>query len=304
VTGPVANKPPLSVWIAAILAASMLLLALGNLHRTAWLASSAYTIERFNPQRLQEVPPRALHVVALGTSKTMYAMEFDDAFAARLGLPGRRVVFHRITASDPLFGDMQPALVAIARRPPDVLLVESELLLFDRSDRAPLTVVLGRARQNLLLFAQLAGGLVHRELNNNRGQEEWPIEARCLQSRTPDALGAYADQAARWRTTTDDERAAYLTYLRRMRDAGTQVVLLAVPRSPSADAVVPASLKRQGALLRDRLLAQEGLGGWDPGVMPESLYCDQVHVNRAGRAFYSAWLAKQIAALLGVHPGV
>ena len=303
-TGPIATKPPLTVWIAAVMAAVALLLALGNLHRTPWLATSAYRSERFNLRRLREVAPDALHIVALGTSKTMYAMDFDDAFAARIASSGRRVVFHRLTASDPEFGDMRPALAAIAQRPPKVLLVESELLLFDRSDRALLDVMLKRSRQNVLMLANLVSGLVHRELSNNRGLEEWTIQSRCLQSETADVLDTYADHAARWRMTTDAERLAWLVYLRRMRAAGTRVVLLAVPRAPSADGAVPADLKRQGALLREELLAHEGFIGWDPGAMAESLYCDQVHVNRRGRAFYSAWLAKQLAALLGARPGV
>ena len=89
-----------------------------------------------------------------------------------------------------------------------------------------------------------------------------------------------------------------------MQAAGTRVVLFTVPRSPSGDSVVPANLKREAALLRERLIKQDGFLGWEPGAMDESLYCDQLHVNHRGRAFYSAWLAKQLAALLRVHSGV
>jgi hypothetical protein len=305
VTGPIANKPPLSVWIAATLAAVVLFLALGNLHRTAWLAASVDRTAGFNLQRLQSVPSDALHVVAMGSSKSMYAIDFDDAFAARLAAPGRRVVFHRITASEPGIGDMQPVLEAIAQRPPDVLLVETELLLFDRGEPATFPALLKHARQNLsLLRTQLAVLPAHREVDNNRGLEEWSLEAICKQSQAPDAQLAYADYAARWRITTDAERAADLDYLRRMRAAGTQVILLTVPRSPSADAVVPPRLKQESALLRERLMKQEGFIEWEPDTMGESLYCDQIHVNQRGRAFYSAWLAKQLAALLGVRSGV
>jgi hypothetical protein len=125
-----------------------------------------------------------------------------------------------------------------------------------------------------------------------------------MQRQTPDALRAYADYATHWRVTTEGERAAYLAYLRRMHAAGTRVVLLTLPRSPSADAVVPASLKQESVLLRDRLMKQEGFIEWEPGAMDDSLYCDQLHVNQRGRAFYSAWLAKQLAVLLGAHSGV
>ncbi len=304
-TGSLANKPPLAVWIAATLFAVVLLLALGNLHRTAWLAGSVDKSVSFNLQRLQAIPPGALHVVALGSSKTMYAVDFDAAFASRLGVPGRRVVFHRVTANDPAVGYLYPALAAIARRPPDVLLVEAELLLFDRSEHAPIAGLLRHARLNLIMLRMhLAIAPAHGEMDDNRGQEEWPPEASCRHRKNPDALAAYAQYAARWREITDDERATDLAYLRRMQAAGTRVVLLTLPRSPSGDSVVPASLKRETALLRERLIKQDGFLEWEPGAMDESLYCDQVHANHRGRAFYSAWLAKQLAALLGVHSGV
>ena len=297
---PAARKPPLSVWIAAMLVAVALLLMLGNIDRMSWLSESVGRTTRFNLQRLQAVPPGVLHVVALGTSKTMYAMDFDDAFAARIALPGRRVVFHRLTASSPEFNDMQPALEALVRHPPDVLLVEAELLLIDRNDRATVVGLLNRARQNLLMMrAQLPGEFINRGVNNNHGREDWPLDARCLSGKTQEAMRAYADYAARWQLASDDERTAYLVYLRRIQATGTRVVLLRLPRSPSGEKVAPAGLMQQSAQLRARLLKEEGFTGWEPDVMAESLYCDQIHVNRRGRDYYSAWLAKQLLALLG-----
>ena len=304
-TGSLTNKPPLAVWIAAMLVAIAMLLGLGNLHRTAWLTASVDRAVGYNLQRLQAVPPDALHVVALGSSKTMYAVEFDSAFASRLVVPGRRVVFHRVTAGGPGLGDLQPALAAIARRPPDVLLVEGELLIFDRGKQGQVAAVLKHARQNLILLrTQLAIVPARREIDNNQGREEWALESRCRQSQTRDALATYAMYAARWRVITDAERSTDLAYIRRMQAAGSRVVLFTVPRSPSGDSVVPANLKREAALLRERLIKQDGFLGWEPGAMDESLYCDQLHVNHRGRAFYSTWLAKRLAALLGVHSGV
>ena len=298
-TSPAARKPPLWAWIAAVFVAAAILLALCNLQRTPLLASPAERSERLNLQRLRVVPAGALHVVALGTSKSLYAMDFDEAFVARLALHGRHAVFHRVTANEALFSDMEPALAAIADHPPDVLLLEDGLVLYDRNDQASLAGMLGRARKNLLtLRARLPGTPIDRMMNNNRGGEEWASATACRQSKTADALRAYAGYAGHWSTTTADQRTDYLSYLRAMRAAGTQLVLLNVPRAPSADRVVPPLLRQQAERLRAHLRDEEGFIAWSPGVMPESLYCDQVHVNRRGRAFFSAWLSKQLTDLL------
>lgn len=300
-TFPAVQKPPLSVWIVTVVVAAAILLILCNLHRVAWLSPPGESVHDFNLQRLQALPPGSLHVVALGSSKTVYAIDFDQAFAARLASPGRAVVFNRVTALNPQPLDFQPVLAAIARHPPDVLLVEAELLVLDRRINAP-AAALDHARENLLLaWSRLAGTHADYALNNNRGLEDWPLASSCRQSKSPSVLRLYADSATHWRTTTAGERAPYLAYLRRMQAAGTRVVLLGVPRSPEAAAVVPSGIKRQAMQLRDQLVKEDGFLTWSPPAMDETRYCDQMHVNRSGRAFYSAWLARQLAFLLE-HP--
>ena len=300
-TVPAEQKPPLSVWVVAVLVASAILLALCNLHRMAWISPPGEKLRDFNLQRLQALPPDALHVVVLGSSKTVYAIDFDQAFAARLALRGRVVVFNRVTTLNPQPLDFQQVLAAIVRRPPDVLLVETELLVLNRDTDAP-AAALDHARQNLLLaWARLAGTHADYALNNNRGLEDWPLASSCSQSKSPGVLHLYADSAAHWRTTTAGERAPFLAYLRHMQAAGVRVVLLGVPRSPAASAIVPAGIKRQAVQLRDQLVKENGFLAWSPSAMEDALYCDQMHVNRSGRAFYSAWLAKQLTVLLE-HP--
>ena len=303
-TSTAARKPPPGVWVAAALLAAALLGVLASLDRNAMFAESTSGF-RLNLSRLSQTPSDAEHVVAIGSSKSMFALEFDEAFAARLNGTGRRVVFHRITAGGAEFADLQPALAAVARHPPKVLLLESELLVFDRSDALTLEGVIQAARKNAtLLVAILMHGRIGGSAAANRGREHWTLPSVCASRHDAESQRAYAEYASHWRQTSEAERSAYLGYLHAMQSAGTRIVLLELPRSPDADDAVPEPIKRGGVRLRERLSQTERFPFWDPGVLPTDLYCDQLHMNANGRAVYSEWLARKLNALLGEPSGV
>ena len=293
------RNPPLWTWVVATATTLLFVLAAANLHRLAWLAPKYDRWTSYNLQRLGTVPADALHVVAIGTSKTLYAIEFDDIFVRRLRVPGRKLVFHRITASGPSFADLEPALVEVARRPPDLLLFEEDLLIYHRGDQSVLDAGLQQMRTNILLVRERLGKEIpDLERTKNHGREKWPLESRCLQRKTPDALRAYAGFASRWRILREDERAGYLDFLKPMQAAGTRVVLVKLPRSPSAEPMVPDKLKQAGSELREQLVAGHRVLYWEPGPIQESMYCDQGHFNQNGREFFSNWLATRVQAEL------
>jgi hypothetical protein len=304
VTAPTARKPPPGVWIAAALLAAALLFVLASLDRNPMFAAATSGF-RLNLDRLSQTPSDATHVVAIGSSKSMFALDFDDAFAARLDGHGRRVVFHRITAGGAEFADLQPALAAVAQHPPKVLLLESELLLFDRGDALTLEGAIQAARKNAtLLVALLMRGRVGGSAAANRGREHWTLPSVCSARHDAESQRAYAEYARHWRPTREAERTAYLGYLHAMQAAGTRIVLLELPRSPAADEAIPDAIKQEGARLRAELAQREGFPFWDPGVLPTDVYCDQMHMNARGREAYSDWLARRLNALLGGRAGV
>jgi len=299
---PLPGKPPLRTWVIAAAATLLLGLAAANLDRLPLSGAANDRWTSYNLVRLREVPSESVHVVALGTSKTLYAVEHDQQFAARLATYGHKVIFHRITASGPEFEDLAPVLVEMTRRPPDVLLLENDLLVYHRGDASTIEVALRQIRSNILLArAMFEGEPEDLELAKNHGREHWPLESRCEQRKTPEALRAYASFAGRWRIMREEEQARYLAYLRPMQAAGTVVVLITLPRSPSAEFVVPDVLKRDGAKLRNQLVAQHHFQDLVPAPMSELLYCDQGHVNQRGREFYSTWLAGRLHELLGAR---
>lgn len=296
-----ANAPPLKVWVASLLVAGLLIALPGMLERLGFLSRDADHLHALNLPRLGNTPVSTLRIVALGSSKTYYAVEYDQLFARRLaGLDGK-VAFTRITANSPTGHEVASTLEALLARPPNLLLLESDLLLIDRhresraSDRDTWS---SRLRGNLKLLAPTTLDRVLVEEGENFGRIYWKPESTCRGDKSAAGLQRYASNARRWTIASPDSRVQHRRLLRALQQAGTRVVLLELPRSPTAEPLVPGLFKQQVEGLRQDMVEQEGYLPWTPGVLAESLYCDQGHLDRHGQAHYSDWLAGKLARLL------
>ncbi len=288
----------MKVWVISLLVAALIVTLFSNLQRIGLLPRNAEDFHSLNLARLQNVPASSLHVVAIGSSKTFRALEFDQQFAKRLNVSARVVAFTRISANAPGIAELDVALDALLQTPPDLLLVESDLLLVNRQFEPHAWAA--RIRSNLWLLGTRSRDTLLLSTALNYGEDDWPSSADCLAAKAPVRSQAYATASKRWTTASAADRAEYLVSLRALEMAGTQVVLLELPRSPSAEIAVPALFNQQTAQLRESLLDDERYLNWTPGTIAESLYCDQGHLNQQGRAFYSEWLATRLVAWL-VH---
>lgn len=281
------RHPPIWVFPAAVLLVALicgLSLVAGNL-----AVPQVLHLERLNS------PAGTLHVVVIGTSKVRYGIDYDDRFAKRPGVPNG-LVFHRITRDAGTPRLLEPALIASLAHPPDLLLIESDLLLVDQrsyfdhprwSTTWPeFQVYLGHLGQNLALL--LDGGPGY---DGNEGVDRWLSPPACSQLRQ-----GYAEKAAGWRIARPEAITRFTTLLKQLAHRGTTVVLLDVPVSATAGRLQPVGLRDEAAHHRQQLQAELGAQSWSPPPFPESSYCDLGHFNEDGRKRYSAWLATQIIA--------
>lgn len=295
-----AGAPPLKVWAASLLVAGVLIALPGVLERLGVSSPEADHLHALNLPRLQRMPDATLRVVAVGSSKTYYAIEYDQLFEKRHAALDGKVSFTRITANSPTVSEVAATLQALSAAPPDLLLLESDLLLVDRHRKRPSDHKSWstRLRGNLKLLAPTTLGDFLVEKGDNFGRIHWIPEDTCRAATSATGLQRYAVTAGRWTISRPDAREEYQGSLRALQQAGTRVVLLEVPRSPDAERVVPGLFKQQtGRLLQD-ILEQEGYPVWTPGILAGSLYCDQGHLDRQGQALYSDWLAGKLVVLL------
>lgn len=286
-----AEHPPLSVVLVAVAVALAVLTLLANLHRLGLNETDTLNLERLSTPSADDRPT----IVALGTSKTRKGIYFDGAMTEALAAEGIKADFYRISWSSATIEELQPALAYLASTPPELLLLESDLLIFrpwrqERGFQWHATLV-----DNVRALKRLTGmGTVS---GQNYGFEQPYAEAFCEQKKSPSSLQDYQNRASARRVSSPDERAAYLEYLAPMIAQGTDVVLLELPRSPAANAVFPPELRTEANRLRADFAAREGFANWAPPplLLPEPLYCDQGHLLENGRDQFSRWLAGKIA---------
>lgn len=297
---PIRPAPSLRTWLLALfwLALGPGTLSLVDLHQ---LFPNAYGQMVLNLARLDRaIPEETVHVVAIGTSKTYFALPFDAELAAQIDPSGKRMVFHRFAYSAATFTDLWPVFLALQRQPPDWLLIEGDLLYVDR--RYSEADWRTRFRDNLLLVQQAVFRSVSPASEMNRGIDVWPEPASCLATQQPASLKKYQDIAARWRVAKPAQWQSYVDALRPLTARGTQVAVLDLPRAPRATRLVPASLDDDVAALRERTTQTFGYAAWSPGSLVDDEFCDSGHMNADGRAHYTAWLADRLRPLLESRP--
>ena len=297
--------PPLRAWLL-----TLLWLVLGP----GMLSLVDARSRPLNLARLDAAPaPGTLHVVAVGTSKTRFALPFDTDLAAQIAPAGQRLVFHRFTYDAATFDDLAPVFAALRRQPPDWLLIEGDMLFIDRyasdgpidrstGDRShSLQGLRTNFRDNLMWLGAEALGL-QQHIPYNQGGHAWPDAANCLMTRQLASLQEYRRVAATWRPAPSTQWQAYVDALQPLITRGTRVVVLDLPRAPHATLQVPAALDRDVAVLRQHVVQATGYIEWSPGELHDDDYCDQGHLNASGRSHYTAWLGERIRPLLEDRP--
>lgn len=281
------TNPPLSVLVSSLVLAAITLLVLLNLQTIGINGPDAFNLERFNTLSGQRPV-----VVALGTSKTRSGLYFDSEMTELLKQTGSQTDYIRITRGGGGFGNIEPALKFLSDNPPDLLLLEAELLVFSPHHAA--------WRQRLNRNVDVINGLtgIGRMPRENYGEASPFNAASCQDKKTPELLAKYRERAQKRRITSTSEREQFLAYLDLMISNGTRIVILEIPRSPAANTVFPKALKAEAEHLQQLLVSQPGYQRWTAPAdsLPEGSYCDQGHLSTTGQATLSRWIAERIAS--------
>jgi hypothetical protein len=282
-----ATRPPLWVYVAALLLAACVLVMVVVLDGFYWRTG-------LNLGRLQ-AEAGSRQVVVVGTSKTRLGIDYDARLLAHRPGAASAFSFHRVTRSSATLDSLEPAFDVLHKNPPRLLLIESDLLLLDRHDAsgAGLQELRLAMRQLPARMLELARGAA--TWDGNDGNDVHEQASQCAIHTSAAGLYAYAATARRWQVASRRETSAFLSHIRALQQAGTEVVLLDIPRSAAADTVFPAALATAVAAQRADLQRQQGLSFWTPdSVIADNEYCDQGHMTSAGQRRYSDWLARRL----------
>ena len=295
ITDKRATPLPLDAWLyaGAILGAVILALLLK-------LASddlpNPNSFAEYNSKRLTEAAEdrRGEFIILLGNSKLKYATDVDEIEEHySIDNPGQPPSLVRIVSNNAVFADLGDIPETVLNVNPDLIIVQADLVLSDRSIGKILRIAQAYVRWRLF---DPGSEFITEEMDHAKLQDETPCSNdfqverldRVLQRRTnsdkSDSIGHENTRAA-------------LAFINRARERDIPVAILPLDNHPRAMAEIGND--------RDRLLEQAitdvdvalwqtptslGIGGED--------FCDFVHLNDAGRTKLSIWLASMIAATL------
>lgn len=251
-------------------------------------------------------PP--LRVVAIGTSLVRSGIDpgLVEAFAVSRG---NAVRMRRVTCFGGHVGWVEPLLGDLARDPPDLLVLEAELLAWHlelpsapKAGPALLRERRGYASYRLVGEMRKAVGLgveVVREGSASPGSLRFADDLVDLlgaegASGTGFTAGRYARRLSRMKLRDLDALGGILGRLDALKARGCRVVLLPMGRSPAAQAVFPAELSAAFAGFLDRLRARGFSVESERPPLEQRHYSDAAHLDAAGRSRFSEWFSGRI----------
>ena len=285
---------PAWVWLTAgaiTLAAALLLVFLDRLWpslptHAAWV--------NLNLQRLESPAGAEPRVVGIGDSKLRFAVLFDRQLTRPDAAAALPVDFVRITRNAARHADLAPALDALCRQPPALLLVQADLLIWRRGlPDSPWSKPLRRWNDNTQsLRAYVSTPMSSSRVENLGLPSDWRLDGARLGTMSRAELVARYRLAIRtWQPTEPAVLQRWDAALACLQRRGTEVVVLPMPRAPFAQAMLPEPM---AAHERQRLAQLASRPGWQVWPTPLSFgdrdFHDEAHMNGDAQRRYSAWL--------------
>jgi len=300
------HHPPLWTWAASLGLAGLILLGL-----VVWSNDiySAYLRQHMALDRLAPPAKAGLPVVvAVGSSKTRCALDFDQDMEAELRNLGVEVRFIRITHFLATFDDLREVFDRLAQLHPRLVLIESDLLTFEpnvyRMEGYPAEDGWRRRARKSVTYLW-KGNRAFGEpdpINDNENVIASRVTGCGVGNQEP--ISVYLSKLRGRRGSSEANRKPYLDEIERLKQGGTEVMMLEVPRSPEADTVFPRGLDAEAAASRAAVLRTGLLSEFwqQTPAVPQNEYLDTAHMTEAGRADYSRLFATRLATILQGPP--
>ncbi len=303
---PAGGPPPLRVWaiVAGILLVSCAFAIPPFLRYRAGVEEAFRTaceerLAGFSKRCATGAAPR---VVAIGSSLLHCATCSDGAMELLSRRDGEgELRFLRLASIQSSIDQYLPILDRIAAAPPQILLIESDLLYYRWRQ---LTVAAELNDYADYCRREIKACLVRAGMERQRGQRNIDPE-RLLEDGDLDYYAERTNRFLRDYRRSIEERDPrgtlppgdpILVRLRHLTGLGVHVVLLEMPRTRQADAVVPPLHLKRADALRRQLERECGVQVLRyPGRFPFSMYRDFSHLTNAGAERYSRWLLARVA---------
>lgn len=292
-----ASAPPLRVWLysAFMVAGVFALLALQQW--SPW-DEPDHAIADHTRQFL-DAPAAEGKIRVLGLGSSLLWAATPPALAP-VALPG--IDWMRMTKPGTGIGYLEPSLDIIDRNPPDILVIEDNILLPEQDN---VDLIMDQLRKDFILASK---GLAFQLTGN-----AWLVP--------PQAYVALEDQRApfecttvsahiRWRETLKNAANLQLAFnhatvnpqlarrLQGLAQRGVRIVLLELRRAEAVEQVIAPEKQRWLSRLRQALPPSPNIQYLtSPHYAQQDLHCDGGHMNAAGAHLFARWWQAQLQQL-------
>ena len=289
---------PLRIWPYSALLAMSVVALLALQRHAPWLESKPEPAITRHAQRFLasayggETPIR---VLGLGSS-LLWAATPPATMDEIALLPG--ISWMRMTKPGTGLGALQASLMPIESKPPNVLVIEENLLFADSTAtdqlRDDLSLLMRNAAYKVTAQARFAPQRAYVELADQKEPlpyEEFPQDQKKqLVLKNANNLQTIFSHGAINLALTDR--------LRRLSQRGIRIIILELRRSESVEQVIAPQKKRWQEQLR-RALPPGPLVNYiaSPHFSQQDLYFDGSHMNAAGARLFAPWWAAQLQQL-------
>jgi hypothetical protein len=293
-----ASTPPLRIWLCSALLAVSVVALLALQRHAPWLEPKPEPVISKHTQRFlasaygDETPIR---VLGLGSS-LLWAATPPATMDEIALLPG--ISWMRMTKPGTGLGALQASLMPIESKPPNVLVIEENLLFADSTAtdqlRDDLSLLMRNAAYKVTAQARFVPQRAYVELADQKEPlpyEEFPQDQKKqLVLKNANNLQTIFSHGAINLALTDR--------LRRLSQRGIRIIILELRRSDSVEQVIAPQKKRWQEQLR-RALPPGPLVNYiaSPHFSQQDLYFDGSHMNAAGARLFAPWWAAQLQQL-------
>lgn len=284
--------PPLQVWGYSVA------LAAGTVGLFAWLTwipadVQGNAVAMYTRQFLDE---QAHNVRVIGIGSSLLWAATPPAIQPKL----KGLAWMRLTKPGPGLGYLQASVDLMEQHPPDILVIEQNLLLPD-VDNMGMT----QLRQELALrIIDGASKLVGRS-DGTPAQAYLPLvdQRESFQCKlAPSHLRSKKTLELQTLFTSGTVDRPLSSKLLRMAASGVHIILLEIRRSTSLEQGITQQKLRWQQHLRQILPPGPHITYLvSPDVMRENMFCDGSHMNEAGARVFSAWWQAQLPQLTTGH---
>ena len=291
-----ASAPPLRIWLYSALLVMGVMVPLALQRWSPWRGPDHAIADHTRQFLASPTTEGKLRVLGLGSSVLWAA---TPPAPAQMALPG--IDWMRMTKPGTGMGYLEPSLEIIEHNPPDVLIIEANLLLPDQND-----TTMDELRQDFMLATKTmidritgnAGLVVPPQAYVALVDQREPAQCNAIPSymRRHQAL----KNAANLQTMFGNKAVnlALTDRLQCLSQRGIHIIVLELRRSELVEQVIAPQKKRWQEQLR-RALPPGPLVNYiaSPHFSQQDLYFDGSHMNAAGARLFAPWWAAQLQQL-------